>query len=105
MKIVIPSAPGSTTDTLARLVADQLSHKWGKPAIIENIAGGAMNIGASTVARATLVATTPVNGVARSKYSKRITVKRSGTYRTRLVPADGDHVTGYSARRRERTHR
>ena len=35
VKIVIPSAPGSTTDTLARLVADQLSQKWGKPVIVE----------------------------------------------------------------------
>jgi tripartite-type tricarboxylate transporter receptor subunit TctC len=52
VKIVIPSAPGSTTDTLARIVADQLSQKWGKPTIVENIAGGAMNIGASAVARA-----------------------------------------------------
>jgi tripartite-type tricarboxylate transporter receptor subunit TctC len=52
VKIVIPSAPGSTTDTLARLVADQLSQKWGKATIVENIPGGAMNIGASAVARA-----------------------------------------------------
>jgi tripartite-type tricarboxylate transporter receptor subunit TctC len=51
VKIVIPSAPGSTTDTLARLVADQLGHKWGKATIVENIAGGAMNIGAASVAR------------------------------------------------------
>ncbi|MFL6797523.1 MAG: Bug family tripartite tricarboxylate transporter substrate binding protein [Xanthobacteraceae bacterium] len=51
VKIVIPSAPGSTTDTLARMLADQLSQKWGKPTIVENIAGGAMNIGASAVAR------------------------------------------------------
>jgi tripartite-type tricarboxylate transporter receptor subunit TctC len=51
VKIVIPAAPGSTTDTLARIVADQLSQKWGKPAIVENIPGGAMNIGASYVAR------------------------------------------------------
>jgi tripartite-type tricarboxylate transporter receptor subunit TctC len=51
VKIVIPSAPGSTTDTLARLVADQLSQKWGKAAIVENIPGGAMNIGAGSVAR------------------------------------------------------
>jgi tripartite-type tricarboxylate transporter receptor subunit TctC len=51
VKIVIPSAPGSTTDTLARLVADQLGQKWGKPTIVENIAGGAMNIGAAAVAR------------------------------------------------------
>jgi tripartite-type tricarboxylate transporter receptor subunit TctC len=52
VKIVIPAAAGSTTDTLARIVADQLTQKWGKPTIVENIPGGAMNIGASYVARA-----------------------------------------------------
>jgi tripartite-type tricarboxylate transporter receptor subunit TctC len=52
VKIVVPAAPGSTTDTLARIVADQLSQKWGKAAIVENIPGGAMNIGAGNVARA-----------------------------------------------------
>jgi tripartite-type tricarboxylate transporter receptor subunit TctC len=52
VKIVVPAAGGSTTDTLARVVADKLSQKWAKSAIVENIAGGAMNIGASTVARA-----------------------------------------------------
>ena len=52
VKIVVPAAPGSTTDTLARMVADQLSQKWGKAAIVENIPGGAMNIGAGNVARA-----------------------------------------------------
>src|SRR6266511_1948964 len=52
VKIVVPSQPGSTTDTLARLVADQLTQKWGKAAIVENIPGGAMNIGALSVARA-----------------------------------------------------
>jgi tripartite-type tricarboxylate transporter receptor subunit TctC len=52
VKIVVPAAPGSTTDTLARIVADQLSQKWGKAAIVENVPGGAMNIGAGNVARA-----------------------------------------------------
>jgi tripartite-type tricarboxylate transporter receptor subunit TctC len=52
VKIVIPSQPGSTTDALARIVADQLSQKWGKATIVENIPGGAMNIGALSVARA-----------------------------------------------------
>jgi tripartite-type tricarboxylate transporter receptor subunit TctC len=52
VKIVIPAAPGSTTDTLARIVAEQLGQKWGKAAIVENIPGGAMNIGAHAVARA-----------------------------------------------------
>ena len=49
---MVPAAPGSTTDMLARLVADQLARKWGKPTVVENIAGGGMNIGATAVARA-----------------------------------------------------
>jgi tripartite-type tricarboxylate transporter receptor subunit TctC len=53
VKFVVPSAPGSTTDTLARIAADQLGQAWGKPTIVENIAGGAMNTGAAFVARAT----------------------------------------------------
>jgi tripartite-type tricarboxylate transporter receptor subunit TctC len=52
VKIVLPVAPGSTTDILARLVADQLSQKWGKPVIVENMPGAAMNIGSEFVARA-----------------------------------------------------
>lgn len=51
VKIVLPVASGSTTDTLARLVADRLSKTWSQPVIIENIAGGAMNVGATHVAR------------------------------------------------------
>jgi len=52
VRIVVPSAPGSTTDTLARIVADQLARKWAKSVIVENVAGGAMNAGAANVARA-----------------------------------------------------
>jgi tripartite-type tricarboxylate transporter receptor subunit TctC len=52
VKIVLPSAPGSTTDILTRLTADGLSRKWNKPVVVENIAGGSMNIGAAAVARA-----------------------------------------------------
>jgi tripartite-type tricarboxylate transporter receptor subunit TctC len=64
VKVVVPAAAGSTTDTLARLVADQLSRRWGKPAVVENVAGGGMNIGARAVARAapdghTLLVTPP----------------------------------------------
>ena len=52
VKIILPSAPGSTTDMLARLIADQLAQKWGKPVIVENISGGGMSIGATQVFRA-----------------------------------------------------
>jgi tripartite-type tricarboxylate transporter receptor subunit TctC len=52
VKIVIPVLPGSTTDILARLVANQLSETWGKPVIVENMAGAAMNLGSEYVAHA-----------------------------------------------------
>jgi tripartite-type tricarboxylate transporter receptor subunit TctC len=52
VKIVLPVLPGSTTDILARLVADQLSQKWGKPVIVENMPGAAMNLGSEYVALA-----------------------------------------------------
>jgi tripartite-type tricarboxylate transporter receptor subunit TctC len=52
VKVIVPSLPGSTTDILARLVSGQLSQMWGKPVIVENIPGGAMNIGAENVAHA-----------------------------------------------------
>jgi tripartite-type tricarboxylate transporter receptor subunit TctC len=52
VRVIVPSAPGSTTDMLARLVADQLGGAWGKPVVVENMAGGAMNIGSEHVARA-----------------------------------------------------
>jgi tripartite-type tricarboxylate transporter receptor subunit TctC len=52
VKIVLPVLPGSTTDILARLVAQSLSQKWGKPVIIENMAGAATNLGSAYVAHA-----------------------------------------------------
>jgi len=51
IKIVVPSAAGSTTDILARLVADQLGKAWNKSVVVENISGGAMNVGAEHVYR------------------------------------------------------
>ncbi len=50
VKLVVPSAGGSTTDTLARIIADQLARTWGKPVIVENIGNG-MVLGAAQVYR------------------------------------------------------
>jgi tripartite-type tricarboxylate transporter receptor subunit TctC len=52
VKVIIPSASGSTTDMLARIVAEQLSQKWGKPVIVENVGGAGMVIGATLAVRA-----------------------------------------------------
>jgi tripartite-type tricarboxylate transporter receptor subunit TctC len=51
VKLVVPAAGGSTTDTLARIMADELARTWGKPVIVENISGG-MVLGAAQVFRA-----------------------------------------------------
>jgi tripartite-type tricarboxylate transporter receptor subunit TctC len=40
VKLIIPLGPGSGTDTIARLFADRLSTRWGKPVVIENRPGG-----------------------------------------------------------------
>jgi len=49
--LVVPSPAGSTTDALARLVAEQLGQAWGKPVIVENNARG-LNAGGEQAARA-----------------------------------------------------
>jgi tripartite-type tricarboxylate transporter receptor subunit TctC len=52
VKVVLPVPPGSTTDILARLVADQLSETWSQPVIVQNMPGAAMNLGSEYVANA-----------------------------------------------------
>lgn len=53
VKIVVPNPPGSGTDLLARLLADQLSKRWSKAVIVENESGVASgNVAAADVARA-----------------------------------------------------
>jgi tripartite-type tricarboxylate transporter receptor subunit TctC len=49
--LVVPSAPGGTTDFTARLIADSLSRALGQPVIVDNKAGGAGNIGNQFVAK------------------------------------------------------
>ena len=52
VRIVIPYPAGGGTDTIGRLVADQLSRKWGQPVVVENLGGAAGNVGAAQVFRA-----------------------------------------------------
>jgi tripartite-type tricarboxylate transporter receptor subunit TctC len=50
VNIVVPIAPGSSTDVVARLVADRLSAIWKQPVVVQNISGGGQNIGAGRIA-------------------------------------------------------
>ncbi|MBX9844374.1 MAG: tripartite tricarboxylate transporter substrate binding protein [Xanthobacteraceae bacterium] len=50
--LVVPFAPGGSTDILARIVAGHLQQSLGQPVVIENRTGASGNIGTATIARA-----------------------------------------------------
>jgi len=52
VKLVVPFAAGSGTDTLSRMVGDRLSAAIGQPVVIENKGGASGMIGARSVAEA-----------------------------------------------------
>ena len=49
--LVVPFAPGGTTDIVARVIADPLGKALGQPAIVENKAGGGGAVGADFLAK------------------------------------------------------
>jgi tripartite-type tricarboxylate transporter receptor subunit TctC len=50
--LIVPFAPGGSTDILARIVAEHLRQSLGQPVVIENRTGASGNIGTAVVARA-----------------------------------------------------
>ena len=50
--LVVPFPPGGGTDTGGRVIAEQLSRRWGQTVIVENKGGAAGQIGADQVAKA-----------------------------------------------------
>jgi tripartite-type tricarboxylate transporter receptor subunit TctC len=52
IRLIIPFAPGGTTDIVGRGVADQMSRILGQPVVVENRAGGGGSIGADAIAKA-----------------------------------------------------
>jgi len=49
---VVPFTPGTTADSLARLMQTHLSQRWGVPVVVENKPGAAGIIGIDSVAKA-----------------------------------------------------
>ena len=52
IKIIVPFAPGGTTDIVGRIIAQQLSQKLGQTFVVENIGGAGGTLGATNAARA-----------------------------------------------------
>ena len=51
IRLVVPFAPGGSTDVTARLVAEAIAPRLGQPVVIENRPGAGGNIGSEAVAR------------------------------------------------------
>jgi tripartite-type tricarboxylate transporter receptor subunit TctC len=51
VKLIVPVPPGAQLDAVARVLAESLSAKWGRPVIVENRPGAGGNLGAEVVAK------------------------------------------------------
>ncbi len=76
VRAIVPFAPGSATDTVARVVADGMRPTLGQPVVVENRAGANGLIGAEAVARApadgntVLIGTNSTNAAANALFKR-----------------------------------
>lgn len=75
IKIVVPFAPGGSTDALARLLAQRLTVAWGQTVIVENKPGAGATLGADYVAKSTPDGYTLLMGAAHHTIAQNVYTK------------------------------
>nr|WP_265665163.1 tripartite tricarboxylate transporter substrate-binding protein [Verminephrobacter aporrectodeae] len=76
VRIVVPFAPGGSTDILARAMVPELTRAFGQPFIVDNRAGAGGSVGSEIVAKAPgdgytlLMGTVGTHGINRALYAK-----------------------------------
>lgn len=75
IRLIAPSAPGSTADTLARMIAQKLGESWGQQVVVDNRPGAGGIIGTGIAAKApadgyTLLMVAGTHAINPSLYSK-----------------------------------
>ncbi|MGB3287847.1 MAG: tripartite tricarboxylate transporter substrate binding protein [Burkholderiaceae bacterium] len=77
LRMVVPFGPGTTTDTITRLIADKMGQELGQSIVIDNRAGAGGTIGTSQVARSApdgytiVMGTVGTHAINKELYSKR----------------------------------
>ena len=100
IRLIVPQAAGSATDTVARLLGAELAKEIGQPIVIDNRAGGALTIGIDLTAKSApdgyTIGMGPIGALAKSDAT---TTRANRTLRMSSSPRLDAPTSGWSVSR------